>query len=229
MLINNNINHLAMIMDGNARWSKKNSLPKKDGYKKGLKKINQVIDICIKKNIKYLTLYALSTENIKRSSVNIIFDIINDEFSNIIESFSNNKKVKIKIFGEKKNLPLKILNKISKIEEDTIKNSRLNLNIAFNYGFTDELIYLINNIVNISSKKKIIINEKLIKKYLYLNIPDPDLLIRTGGYSRLSNFLLLQLKYSELFFTKTLWPDLSNKEINIIFDKYYKIERKYGL
>ena len=104
------------------------------------------------------------------------------------------------------------------------------MNIAFNYGFTSELLYLINNIVSLPLNKKIVINEKLIRNNLYLpNIPDPDILIRTGGFSRLSNFLLFQLSYSELFFTKTLWPDLSKKEILKIFNQYSKIERKHGL
>ena len=119
---------------------------------------------------------------------------------------------------------------LSNLETQTIHNKLLNLNIAFNYGFVDELLYLINNILNLSNNKKIIINELLIKKNLYLpDTPYPDLLIRTGGFTRLSNFFLFQLSYSELFFTKTLWPDLSKKEVLNIFNKYKKTERKYGL
>ena len=143
---------------------------------------------------------------------------------------SNRKKVKIKIIGKRNNLSNNIKEKIFKIEKQTLNNKLLNLNIAFNYGFICELLYLINNIVDLSLNKKIVINETLIKKNLYLpNTPDPDILIRTGGYLRLSNFLLFQLSYSELFFTDTLWPDLTKEEVITIFKKYKKIERKYGL
>ena len=143
---------------------------------------------------------------------------------------SNKKKVKIKIIGKRNNLSSNIKEKIFELEKKTINNKLLNLNIAFNYGFINELLYLVNNIVNLSSNKKIVINESLIRNNLYLpNTPDPDILIRTGGFNRLSNFFLLQLSYTELFFTKTLWPDLSKNEILKIFNQYLKIERKYGL
>ena len=219
-----------MIMDGNVRWAKKNKVTKKEGYKKGLTKIIQIVDICIENKIQYLTLFALSTENFQRSSIKIIFEIIKGNYKFFLDEMSNKKKVKIKFIGTKYNLSKNIKEKISTIEKKTLKNKLLNLNIAFNYGFLNELLYLVNNIVDLSLTNKIVINEKLIRKNLYLpKTPDPDLLIRTGGFSRLSNFFLLQLSYSELFFTKTLWPDISRNEILKIFNKFQNIERKYGL
>ena len=219
-----------MIMDGNARWAKQNKVSKKVGYQKGLNKINQIIDICIENKIKHLTLFALSTENFQRSSIKIIFEIIKGNYKFFLDEMSNKKKVKIKFIGTKYNLSKNLKEKISTIEKKTLKNKLLNLNIAFNYGFLNELLYLVNNIVDLSLTNKIVINEKLIRKNLYLpKTPDPDLLIRTGGFSRLSNFFLFQLSYSELFFTKTLWPDISKNEILKIFNKFQNIERKYGL
>ena len=230
MKIINNINHVAMIMDGNVRWAKQNNVSKKVGYQKGLNKINQIVDICIDNKIKHLTLFALSTENFQRSSIKIIFEVIKGNYKIFLDEMSYKKKVKIKFIGTKHNLSKNIKEKISTIEKKTLKNKLLNINIAFNYGFLNELLYLINNIVDLSLTNKIVINEKLIRKNLYLpKTPDPDLLIRTGGFSRLSNFFLLQLSYSELFFTKTLWPDISKSEILKIFNKFQKIERKYGL
>jgi len=217
-------------MDGNARWAKKKKINKKNGYKKGLNKIKEVVEICIEKKIRFLTLYALSSENLKRPNVNIIFDIFSDNFNSFMNYISNKNEVKINFFGQKNNIPLYINKIISAIESKTMKNNQLFLNVAFNYGSKDELIYCINSLLKKNINNKIFINEKIIRNNLFLkNIPDPDILIRTGGFQRLSNFLLFQLSYTELFFTKTLWPDLSKKEINSIFNKYSKIERKYGL
>ena len=217
-----------MIMDGNQRWSKKNKLSLKDGYLEGLNKIREIINICIEYNLSYLTIYALSSENIKRASVVSIFDIMIDEYEKLLNEFKANKEVKIKIIGEKNNLPKKIINILNGLEQETMNNNKLHLNIAFNYGTDKELISIFNNIVRENKIKNI--NEEIIKQNMYLsNIPDPDLLIRTGGHQRLSNFLLLKLSYTELFFTKTLWPDLSKKEIISIFENFMNIERKYGL
>tara|TARA_Y100001970_G_scaffold226862_1_gene280649 strand:+ start:3231 stop:3902 length:672 start_codon:yes stop_codon:yes gene_type:complete len=223
---------MAMIMDGNTRWSKKNNVDIKQGYTRGLKNIKNVINVCLDKNIKNLTLYALSSENIKRSSVRIIFDVLVEEYKNIFEEFDLRKNVKIKIFGDRKNLPIKIINIFKKLETDTLFNNKLNLNIAFNYGTDQELLSIVKNFIKNSNTKIHDDNtiNKLIREYMYLNdTPDPDLLIRTGGFQRLSNFLLLKLSYTELFFTKTLWPDLSKKELLNIINSFYSIERKYGL
>ena len=228
----NKINHIAMIMDGNTRWSKENNVDIKQGYIRGLKNIKNVINVCLDKDIKYLTLYALSSENIKRSSVKVIFDILIEEYKNIFEEFDLRKNVKIKIIGDRKNLPIKIINIFKKLETDTLSNYKLNLNIAFNYGTDQELLSIVKNFIKNHNTKIQDDNtiSKLIREYMYLHeVPDPDLLLRTGGFQRLSNFLLLKLSYTELFFTKTLWPDLSKKELTNIINSFYSIERKYGL
>ncbi len=217
-------------MDGNARWARKNSFSPKKGYLEGLNKIYEVIDICIDSKIKYLTLYTLSTENIKRSSINLIYEIMYNNFSKIYKKLSDNKKIRINIIGDKKNLPIKIIEILSKLESATKNNNTIILNIAFNYGSINELLFAIKKIISLSKNNQLKYNENLIFDNLYLsNVPEPDILIRTGGYKRLSNFLLLQLRYTELFFTDTLWPDISNNEINSIFNEYRKLDRKYGL
>ena len=217
-------------MDGNKRWSKLNNVSLKKGYLKGLYKIKDIAKICIEENIKHLTLYALSSENTKRPSVSIIFEILADEYERFFENFDYKKEVKIKIIGEKKGLSYKICDILSNLENQTKENKKLNLNIAFNYGTNKELLSMINNIIDLHKNKKIIINEALLQEQMYLsNIPDPDLLVRTGGFQRLSNFLLLKLGYTELFFTKTFWPDLDKKELLEIFENYRNIKRNYGL
>ena len=221
-----------MIMDGNKRWSKKNKISLGDGYLKGLNKINLITNICIKHKIKYLTLYALSSENINRSSVSVIYKVLANQYKNLLKEFNSKKEIKINIFGEKKNLPKTVLNIINDIETsiNTKNDYKLNLNIAFNYGTDLELVNIVNKILQTTKNEELKINKNSIKKYGYLgNIPDPDLLIRTGGHKRLSNFILLNLSYTELFFIDTLWPDLKEKEIIEIFSQYKKIERKYGL
>ena len=210
MKFSNPIDHVAIIMDGNARWAKKKNINKKEGYKKGLDKIKEITDICLQNKIKFLTLFALSSENIKRLSVNIIFDIISNDLNAFLAEITNNNKIRVKIIGNKDNLPKKILQNINKIEKITKENRKLNLHIAFNYGSKNEIIDCFSKLLKNKNIKKLQINENLIRDNLYVpNIPDPDILIRTGGFKRLSNFLLFQLSYTELFFTKTLWPDLS--------------------
>ena len=219
-----------MIMDGNQRWSKLNNMNLKEGYSKGFHNIKKIVKVCIEEEIKHLTLYALSSENTKRPSVSIIFDILTNEYTHFFGEHEFKNDVKIKIIGEKKGLPYKIRNILSNIENQTKENKKLNLNIAFNYGTNKELLSIIKNIIDIYKNKKIIIDDTLLQKQMYLsNVPDPDLLIRTGGFQRLSNFLLLKLSYTELFFTKTLWPDFNKKELLEIFESYKNIERNYGL
>jgi|MDTC01.2.fsa_nt_gb undecaprenyl diphosphate synthase len=219
-----------MIMDGNKRWANTNGVSLKIGYQKGLDKLKEIVTICLEQKIKHLTVYALSTENIRRTSVSIIFNIIKYANNKIIEEFSFQKEIRIKIIGEKKNLPPTIQKEFLDIEKITKNNKKLNLNIAFNYGTNIEFLEIVKKIVSLYGNKEKKITDTILKKHMYLqNVPDPDLLIRTGGFQRLSNFILLNLGYTEIFFTKTLWPDLSKKEILKIFDNYYKIERKYGL
>ena len=199
------------------------------GYTKGFENIKNIVSYSLNKKLSYLTLFALSSENFNRSSINLIYDIIYKNFSNTFTDLIEKKDVRIKIFGSKENLPKKIIEIFNNIEKLSINNKSLNLNIAFNYGFKDEIRNIFKKIIN----EKININSddnKSINNLFYLgSITDPDLLIRTGGYKRLSNFIMYNLTYTELFFTDTLWPDFSENEFNSIIDRYLKIERKYGL
>ena len=223
----NKIRHLAVIMDGNQRWSKNNNTSLMDGYTKGIKKIHEVINFCIEKKIPNLTIFALSSENYKRQSVNIIFQLIEKSYKDFLNVIGKKKEVQIRIIGEKKLLSKKFLEIFSNIESITKNHNKLNLNIAFNYGTFDELINIFNNIKNSQSE---LIDEKQIRANMYLkDAPDPDILIRTGGFQRLSNFILLNLSYTELFFTNTLWPDFSHNELESILLKFSKVNRNYGL
>ena len=225
----NNLSHIALILDGNKRWAKKNNYSNLYGYTKGFENIRNLVKYSLSKNISHLTIFALSSENFNRSSIQIIYDIIYENFSKNFTDLVKEKGVKIKIFGSRKNLPNKIINIFENIEKNSSNNKNLNLNIAFNYGFKDE----IKNILKKITKKEVNINiddEKEIKSLFYIGaIPDPDILIRTGGHKRLSNFIMYSLTYTELFFTETLWPDFSEKEFDNIINKYLRIDRKYGL
>ena len=225
----NNLDHIALILDGNKRWARKNKKTNFVGYSKGFENIKNIVRYSQNLEISYVTLFALSSENFNRSSINTIYKIIYDNFSKIFDDLVQEKGVKIKIFGSRKNLPKKIIDIFNNIERLSINNNTLNLNIAFNYGFKNE----IKNILNKIKSDKLIINldsDQAINKLFNLGeFPDPDLLIRTGGYQRLSNFIMYNLTYSELFFTDTLWPDFSEKEFKSIIEKYLNINRKYGL
>ena len=225
----NNLNHIALILDGNKRWAKKNNYTYLYGYTKGFENIRNLINYSLNKKISNLTIFTLSSENFNRSSVNIIYDIIYDNFSKTFTDLIKEKGVKIKIFGSRKNLPKKILEIFHNIEKESNNNKNLNLNIAFNYGFKNE----IKNILKKIHENKSNFNfddEKQINNLFNLgSLPDPDILIRTGGYKRLSNFIMYNLTYTELFFIETLWPDFSEEEFNLIIRQYLKIDRKYGL
>ena len=223
------ISHIALILDGNKRWAKKNKLSKIAGYNTGFKKIQEIVNFSLNIKLKNLTLFTLSSENFYRPSVNIIYDIIYNNFSKLLDDLISKNNIKIKIFGKRDNLPEKIKEIFDEAEKLTNKNTNLNLNLAFNYGFKDEIKQVLlnfkNNLNNINLD-----NDKDINSLFYLgSLPDPDLLIRTGGYKRISNFIMYNLTYSELFFTKTLWPEFNLKEFEQIIDDYYKINRKYGL
>ena len=216
-------------MDGNQRWSEKNNKSIAEGYSEGLNKLLEVTDFIIKKNIQNLSVYALSTENIKRPNISLIYDLIRNKSKKLINQLVEEKKVRIRIIGEKNNIPNDILKIFESAERIPLKNILLNLNIAFNYGTDEEVINILKKSLKIGYKPEEI-NTKIIKSFMYLkDTPDPDILVRTGGFHRLSNFLLLNLKYTELFFTKTLWPDININEINDILVNYLNIERKYGL
>ncbi len=225
----NNLSHIALILDGNKRWAKKNNYSNLQGYTKGFENIKNLISYSLTRKISNLTIFALSSENFNRSSVNLIYEIIYDNFSKTFDDLVKENDVKIKIFGSKENLPNKILEIFNNIETLSLNNKKLNLNIAFNYGFKNEIKNIFNHILKEKDAYNLD-NEKDINKLFFLgSIPDPDILIRTGGYKRLSNFIMYNLTYTELFFTDTLWPDFSEKEFNSIIDQYCKINRKYGL
>jgi len=224
----NKLDHIAFILDGNKRWAKKNNVSLRDAYKEGLQNINNLISNCLEFNLKNLTLFTLSSENINRKSVNNIFEVIYDEFTFFFEKIINEKLVKIKVIGSRDNLPQKIINLIIHSEEETKKNNFLNLNLAFNYGFKNEIKNVLEKLLN--NKKIDLNNEKEIRKLFFIgNMPDPDLLIRTGGDKRLSNFIMYNLIYTEIFFIDTLWPDFNKNELLEIKTSYEKISRRYGL
>ena len=224
----NNLEHIAFILDGNKRWAKENNINLKNAYKKGLENISDLIHNCINIKIKYLTLFTLSSENIERKSVNNIFQVIYEDFSFFFEKIIKEKKVKIKVIGSKLSLPAKILKLIDHCEYETKKNNKLILNLAFNYGFKNEIQQVLKKIKNDSS---IEINNltNINKLFLLGNTKDPDLLIRTGGEKRLSNFIMYNLTYTEIFFINTLWPDFKFEELKMLIDDYKTIKRNYGL
>ena len=221
----NPLNHVAIIMDGNGRWGLKHKNSRNAGHKAGLITVENIIRETIKNKIKYLTLYAFSTENWRRpkKEINYLFNLLENFLINRIEDL-NNQNIKLKIIGEKK-FSKKLNNLIVFSEKKTSKNNKLQINLALNYGSKFELINSFKKL----SKNKERINEINFEKYLQTkNIPDPDLLIRTGNTKRLSNFLLWQLAYSEIYFEKKLWPDFKIKDYNRILKSFKKIKRNFG-
>tara|TARA_X000000950_G_C13915780_1_gene660933 strand:+ start:42 stop:719 length:678 start_codon:yes stop_codon:yes gene_type:complete len=225
--LKNKLNHIALILDGNKRWAKKNNVTNNYGYTKGFENIRNIAKYSLSLKLSNLTIFALSSENFKRSSIKILYNIIYENFSNVLDELVKEKGVKITIFGKKDNLPNKILDIFENIENLSSNNNSLNLNIAFNYGFKEE----IKNIVKSLKDNEIDINnnDDINKLFFLGELPDPDILIRTGGYQRLSNFVMYNLTYTELFFTKTLWPDFSKDEYLTIINQFLNINRKYGL
>ena len=221
----NLLNHVAIIMDGNGRWGIKYKNSRNAGHKAGLKTVEKIIKQSIKNKIKYLTLYAFSTENWKRpkNEINYLFNLLENFLLNKIEDI-HKQNVKLKIIG-KMNFSKK-LNQLLKLSEaKTSKNTKLQINLALNYGSKTELI----DAFKILIKKKENINEKNINKYLHTkNVPDPDILIRTGNTKRLSNFLLWQIAYTEIFFEKKLWPEFNENDYTRIIKKFKKVKRNFG-
>ena len=221
----NPLNHVAIIMDGNGRWGLKYRNSRNAGHKAGLNTVEKIIKETIKNRINFLTLFAFSTENWKRpkKEINYLFGLLENFLINRIEDL-HKQNIKLKILGLKKFSPK--LNKLLNIsEKKTSKNTKLQINLALNYGSKSELINAFKKI----KKNKAIISEKNLSKNLQTkNIPDPDLLIRTGNTKRLSNFLLWQLAYSEIFFEKKLWPAFNAKDYNKIIKEYKSIKRNFG-
>ena len=221
----NPLNHVAIIMDGNGRWGLKFKNSRNAGHKAGLKTVEKIIKETTKNDIKFLTLFAFSTENWKRpkKEINYLFSLLENFLLNKIDDL-NKKNIKLKILGSKK-FSSKLNKLLINSEKKTNKNNKLQINLALNYGSKSELISAFKKI----KKKKNNINEKNIVKNLQTkNIPDPDLLIRTGNTKRLSNFLLWQLSYSEIFFSKKLWPDFKEKDFLNIIKQYQSIRRNFG-
>ena len=219
--------HVAIIMDGNGRWGLKKKNSRNLGHKQGIIRVEEVINQSIKKKIKFLTLYTFSSDNWKRPKIEIKFllnlleNYIDKEFNNL-----KNKNIKIKVLGDISKFSTGLKTKLRKVERKTNNNTLIQVNIALNYGSRQELI---NAFKKINYNKKKIITEKLISNNLYTkNIPDPEILIRTGNTNRLSNFLLWQINYTEIFFVRKLWPDFNKNDFNKILKKFYQIKRNFG-
>jgi len=222
----NPINHVAIIMDGNGRWGIKHKNSRNAGHRAGLSSVESIINECLKIKIKYLTLYTFSTENWKRpqKEINFLFNLLENFLTSKIDNLIK-KNIKLKFIGEINLLPKKLKKIIKDSELKTSKNSSLQVNVALNYGSKNEIINSIKSIY----KKKINLNENNINKNLFTkNIIDPDILIRTGNTQRLSNFMLWQLSYTEIFFEKKLWPDFKNNDFKKILNKFKLIKRNFG-
>lgn len=223
-------NHIAIIMDGNRRWARARNVADIKGHEKGADTLENIVEAAEKMGVKTVTVYALSTENIKeraKREVLGLFNLMRVAYHKRLKKMMQ-KGVSVTILGEAQGLPGTVKNLINQIKKVYIKNESIKLNIALNYGSKKELVTAIRNIVKkgIDIKR---INEELIEKHLYTaNQPDPDLVIRTGGRSRLSNFLLWQTAYSEFYFTKTLWPDFSGKELKKAISWYADQKRNFG-
>ena len=222
----NPIKHVAIIMDGNGRWGLKKKNSRNQGHKAGLKTIEKIIRETIKKKILFLTLYAFSTENWKRpkKEISFLFNLLEDFLIKKINQLNKNG-IKFKMIGSKKMLSKHLVKILLKSEKITKNNKNLQINLALNYGSKNELI----NAINLIKKKRISFTELNINKHLYTkNVPNPDLLIRTGNTNRLSNFMLWQLAYSEIYFEKKLWPDFTTKDYNKILNKFKLTKRNFG-
>ena len=222
----NSLNHIAIIMDGNGRWGLKYKNSRNAGHKAGLKTVEKIIKETIKNKIKFLTLFAFSTENWKRpkNEIKFLFNLLDNFIDNKIGEFKKNN-IRLKIIGDISNFNKKLKKKLIDSEKKTLKNKKLQVNLALNYGSKNELVKAVKQL----NKKKISINLKNLEKNLYTSgIPDPDILIRTGNTHRLSNFLLWQLAYTEIFFDKKLWPDFNERDYTKIITKYKKTKRNFG-
>ena len=222
----NPVKHVAIIMDGNGRWGIKHKQSRNAGHRAGLNTVDLIINHCINHKIEFLTLYTFSSENWKRpkNEITFLFKLLENFLSKKINEIIK-KDIKLKFIGELGVLPINLQKLIKLSEKKTIKKKILQVNIALNYGSKIELINTIKKI----KQKKIIINEKNIDNNLYTkNLPNPDILIRTGNTHRLSNFLLWQLSYTEIFFEKKLWPDFTGKDFDKILNKFKNVKRNFG-
>ncbi len=225
--------HIAVIMDGNRRWAKQKNLPVKMGHREGALRVTDLVRTCGDIGVKYLSVYAFSTENWKRdkNEVNYLMNLLGEFVFKELNTLHKND-VKITMMGNINDLPEKTRKEVERSIELTKNNKTLHLNIALSYGSRNEIVRAVKNIVSDCENKKLEIediNEDSFKDYLFThNMPDPDLLIRTSGEMRLSNFLLYQMAYSEFYFTELLWPDFNKNELFKAIESYQKRKRRYG-
>ena len=222
----NPINHVAIIMDGNGRWGLKKKKSRNLGHKAGLNTVENIIKHTIKNKIKFLTLYAFSTENWKRpqKEISFLFNLLQNFLKKKTNKLNKNG-IKLKIIGDKNNFSKKLKKSLINSEKITKNNKKLQINLALNYGAKNEIL----NSISLIKKKKISFTENNINKNLYTNdSPNPDILIRTGNTKRLSNFLLWQIAYTEIFFEKKLWPEFSTQDYNRILEKFKQLKRNFG-
>ena len=219
----NKLNHVAFIMDGNGRWGKKKNKGRNFGHLKGVETVKKIVNSSIKLRIPIITFYVFSSENWKRpkNEINFLFKLIKNYFLQEIENVVS-EGIKINIFGELNKMPLELRKVLKKSTDKTKKNNKIVVNLAINYGSKNEILDTIRKI-------KTKINEKNLEKNLYTKgMPDPDILIRTGGHQRLSNFMLWQLAYAELFFLKKLWPEFNSNDLKKIISKFKSTKRNFG-
>ena len=222
----NPINHVAIIMDGNGRWGLKKKKSRNLGHKAGLNTVENIIKHTIKNKIKFLTLYAFSTENWKRpqKEISFLFNLLQNFLKKKTNKLNKNG-IKLKIIGDKNNFSKKLKKSLINSEKITKNNKKLQINLALNYGAKNEIL----NAISLIKKKKISFTENNVNKNLYTNdSPNPDILIRTGNTKRLSNFLLWQIAYTEIFFEKKLWPEFSTQDYNRILEKFKQLKRNFG-
>ena len=218
--------HVAIIMDGNGRWGLKKKKSRNYGHERGVKTVEKIINAAINQKIQFLTLYAFSTENWKRpiKEINLLFNLLETYLDRQLDDLFK-KNIRIKIFGNIKKFPFNLKKKLKNVEKITKKNNKIQVNIALNYGSREEIVSAVKKLNQLFLK----INQKNISKCLYTkNIPDPEILIRTGDTNRLSNFLSWQSIYSEIFFEKKLWPDFNKNDFNRILNKFKYIHRNFG-
>jgi len=223
----NELNHVAIIMDGNGRWGLKKRGSRNYGHLRGINTVETVIKSSLSQKIPYLTLYTFSTENWKRpdNEINFLFDLIRKHIKKNLKKIIK-QGIKINVIGKRKNLPLDIIKSLKLIETKTKKNNAITINLALNYGSKEEIVDACKKFVTDKNEK---VDIKTFKKKLYTkDMPDPDILIRTGGNKRLSNFLLWQVAYAEIFFIDKLWPDFKEYDFKNIISKFHKIKRNFG-